>query len=64
MNKINFTCILLYTTDKEIRHKYNELLYAVCRKFPNETRHQTALRYIREAENIEIGGPCQADKKI
>jgi hypothetical protein len=30
---------------------YNELIYAVARKFPNETRHQTALRYIREAEN-------------
>lgn len=35
----------------ELRKKYNELLFAVCRKFPNETRHETALRYIREAEN-------------
>lgn len=51
------------TTDEEIKHKYNELLYAVCRKFPNETRHQTALRYIREAEDVKIGGPCE-DKKI
>jgi len=29
---------------------YNELLYAVARKFPGESRHATALRYIREAE--------------
>jgi hypothetical protein len=29
---------------------YDELLYAVERKFPNETRHQTALRYIQETE--------------
>jgi hypothetical protein len=33
-----------------IEKLYNELLYAVERKFPNETRHQTALRYIQEAE--------------
>jgi hypothetical protein len=30
--------------------KYNELLYAVGNKYPNETRHETALRYIRKAE--------------
>lgn len=29
---------------------YQELIYAVARKFPNETRHQTALRYIMQAE--------------
>lgn len=29
---------------------YMELLMAVSRKFPGETRHQTALRYIRETE--------------
>lgn len=31
--------------------KYNELIYAVARKFDNESRHQTALRYINEIEN-------------
>lgn len=29
---------------------YEQLLYAVESKFPGETRHQTALRYIRQAE--------------
>jgi hypothetical protein len=29
----------------------NDLLFAVERKFPGETRFQTALRYIREAES-------------
>jgi len=29
---------------------YNELLLAVCKKHPGETRHQTALRYIQQAE--------------
>ena len=29
---------------------YNELIMAVERKFPNETRHETALRYIKEVE--------------
>jgi len=32
--------------------KYNELIYAVERKFDNESRHQTALRYIREMEKM------------
>lgn len=38
---------------RELEAKYNELIMAVARKFPNETRHQTALRYINEAELAE-----------
>ena len=34
--------------DKELRDKYEELIMAVSNKFPEETRHQTALRYIKE----------------
>lgn len=34
-----------------IRAKYNELIMSVGNKYPNETRHQTALRYILQAEN-------------
>ena len=34
-----------------IKELYYELLYQVCNKYSNETRHQTALRYIRQAEN-------------
>jgi hypothetical protein len=34
----------------EIREKYLELLYAVEKAHPNESRHETALRYIRQAE--------------
>lgn len=30
---------------------YDELLFAVETKYPGETRHQTALRYIKEREN-------------
>lgn len=33
-----------------VEEKYQELLYAVGNKYPNETRHETALRYIRGAE--------------
>lgn len=33
--------------------KYNELIYGVERKFDNESRHETALRYIRETENAK-----------
>lgn len=34
----------------ELREKYNELIMAVMRNVDGETRHQTALRYINEAE--------------
>lgn len=33
------------------KEQYNELLNAVCSKYLDETRHQTALRYITEAES-------------
>ncbi len=35
--------------------QYNELIMAVARKFPGETRHQTALRYIQNAESTHPG---------
>lgn len=34
----------------ELEKKYHELLMAVGKKYPNESRHETALRYIRERE--------------
>ena len=36
---------------------YNELLRAVVRKFPGESRHEAALRYIRESEVRATPGP-------
>ena len=36
--------------DRKELELYKELLYAVVNKFPGESRHQTALRYIRNAE--------------
>jgi hypothetical protein len=43
---------------------HNQLLYAVERKFDGETRHETALRYIREAEaRANSGGPDDAARK-
>jgi len=31
--------------------KFDKLIYAVMKKYPGESRFETALRYIREAEN-------------
>ena len=42
---------------ESLRTRYNELLYAVASKHEGETRHETALRYIREREN-RTEGPC------
>jgi hypothetical protein len=45
---------------KRVEDSYTELLMAVVRSFPNETRHQTALRYIKEAEEgVDKEGPQQ-----
>lgn len=42
--------------------KYNALLYAVATKFSGETRHETALRYITNAERSK-DGPAQESRK-
>ena len=36
---------------EELREQYDELIMSVGNKYPNETRHLTALRYIQQAEN-------------
>jgi Cft2 family RNA processing exonuclease len=44
----------LFDSDEHIKvleGKYNELIFAVHNKYPNESRHETTLRYIRNAEN-------------
>ncbi len=40
-----------FNRDKELREKYDELIYQVETKHPNESRHETAKRYIYEREN-------------
>lgn len=57
--------------------KYHELLWAVANKYPDESRHETALRYIQDAErpsditaiadrlmSIPHENPCQGECKI
>lgn len=48
---------------RELQAKYNELLFAVARKHPGESRHETALRYIRNAEapNTEVAALAQQE---
>ena len=49
-----------------IAAKYNELIMAVARKFPDQTRHQTALRYIQQAEAAARteSGAAQTDRAL
>ncbi len=47
-------------TPCSIEVKYQELIMAVAQKFPDETRHETALRYIRERET-HCNGPCKSN---
>ena len=37
----------------ELERDYNELLFAVGKKWPNESRHETAVRYIQQAEQSD-----------
>lgn len=58
---------LLYTTPQPAPHvqeKYNELLFAVANKYPNESRHETALRYIKEREARIDSVACQDAPKV
>ena len=45
--KINLKCL-------EVVKNYHELIYAVGKKYPNESRHETALRYIITSEKEDI----------
>lgn len=42
---------------------YGELIRAVIRTFPDETRHETALRYIQQAEGTWLTGPSSAEAR-
>ena len=46
---------ILRGEDKTISEKYHELLFAVENKYDEESRHDTALRYIRERATQYIG---------
>ena len=48
--------------DRKELELYGELLYAVANKFSGESRHQTALRYIRNAEKGSDNATTQEDK--
>ena len=50
-------------TQKELilQMKYDELIFAVGSKFPGETRHETALKYIKAAET-HCAGKIAQDK--
>lgn len=44
--------------ESELKRKYYELLYQVEVKIPDETRHETALRMLREATRRTGDGEC------
>ncbi len=49
----------LEAENARLTKQYHELLFAVGRKFDNESRHETALRYIQEAENRATQGDAK-----
>lgn len=55
-------CSAAPVVQPEIEAKYNELLYAVANRYPCETRHETALRYLRAHEKSD-GAAMAAEKE-
>lgn len=52
-----------YASNVDFWHnKYQELLMAVGNKYPGETRHETALRYIRKAEMCKQEFICSIEQ--
>jgi hypothetical protein len=46
---------------EQLRVSYQELIMAVSEKIPNESRHETALRYILERERSSCDGAAKTD---
>lgn len=50
---------------RDVSELYHDLLYAVARKFPGESRHETALRYIRDTEErVGEAGSCKQNNAL
>lgn len=48
----------------EISEQYHELIFSVSEKYPGETRHETALRYVKAAEQKTTGaGQAQEEER-
>ena len=43
------------------KNSYYELIFAVGNKYEGETRHQTALRYIKQAQSSTTLGQCMQE---
>lgn len=41
----------LQAENEKLQEKYSDLIMCVAQKFPDETRHETAKRYIQQAES-------------
>lgn len=51
IEKLNTLDSEWHAGEQRISELYDELILSVEKKYPNETRHETALRYIKECEN-------------
>ena len=49
--------------ESEYKTKYYQLIMEVGNKYPNETRHETALRYIKESESNTSLSACSENQE-
>ena len=53
-------CVQLEAKLATVQEQYSELIMAVGKKYPGETRHQTALKYIQRADEPSSGDAVTA----
>lgn len=51
------------TQIRELRNKYSELIMEVSKKYPGESRHETALKYIKQAESLSVSSKTPSKTK-
>lgn len=57
--RLRALCTLAEQGERD-RRLYQELIYEVCNKTPNETRHESARRIIRQHESAQDNTPATA----
>ena len=48
---------------ERLKGQYNDLLYQVSIKYPGESRHDTAKRYIQHAERVSDDASCEKEQE-
>jgi hypothetical protein len=60
LTDVELRCVKICSQRDELQAKYDELIFAVGRKYSDKTRHETALFYIQQAERGDLTAATKA----